>query len=93
VVAGFQGGRLFDSMATWLLERKTRRIPRLVNIVAHKSLLSAYGKGKRRVGFFDVLAASNDTASLENQQPPRTWGLVLLLVLGSCLATLGWVSL
>jgi MSHA biogenesis protein MshM len=93
VVAGFQGGRLFDSMATWLLERKTRRIPRLVNIVAHKSLLSAYGKGKRRVGFFDVLAASNDTASLENQQPPRTWALVLLLVLGSCLATLGWVSL
>src|SRR3954468_14586167 len=46
VVAGFQGGRLFDGMATWLLERKTRRVPRLVNIVAHKSLLSAYGKGK-----------------------------------------------
>jgi MSHA biogenesis protein MshM len=93
VVAGFQGGRLFDGMATWLLQRKTRRVPRLVNIVAHKSLLSAYGKGKRRVGFFDVLAASNDTASLETQRPSRMRNLLLLLVLGSCLATLGWVSL
>jgi MSHA biogenesis protein MshM len=93
VVAGFQGGRLFDGMATWLLERRTRRIPRLVNIVAHKSLLSAYGKGKRSVGFFDVLAATNDTSSLEGQGNPRMRGLLLLFLLGSCLATLGWVTL
>ena len=93
VVAGFKGGRLFDGMATWLLERRTRRIPRLVNIVAHKSLLSAYGKGKRSVGFFDVLAATNDTASLEVQGTPRMRGVLLLLLLGSCLATIGWVSL
>ncbi len=93
VVAGFQGGRLFDRPATWLLERRTRRVPRLVNIVAHKSLLSAYGKGKRTVGFFDVLAATNDTASLEVQRPPRRWGLLLLVVIGSSLATLGWMSL
>ena len=93
VVAGFQGGRLFDGMATWLLERRTRRIPRLVNIVAHKALLSAYGKGKRSVGFFDVLAATNDTASLEVQGTPRMRGVLLLLLLGSCLATIGWVSL
>ncbi|ROZ68585.1 ExeA family protein [Ramlibacter sp. WS9] len=93
VVAGFKGGRLFDSSATWLLERRTRRIPRLVNIVAHKSLLSAYGKGKRRVGFFDVLAATNDTASLEGNGTSGMRGVLLVLLLGSCLATLGWVSL
>ena len=93
VVAGFKGGRLFDSSATWLLERRTRRIPRLVNIVAHKSLLSAYGKGKRRVGFFDVLAATNDTASLEGIGTSGMRGVLLALLLGSCLATLGWVSL
>lgn len=93
VVAGFKGGRLFDSSATWLLERRTRRIPRLVNIVAHKSLLSAYGKGKRRVGFFDVLAATNDTASLERDRSSSMRGVLLALLLGSCLATLGWVSL
>ncbi len=93
VVAGFKGGRLFDRKATWLLERRTRRIPRLVNIIAHKSLLSAYGKGRRTVGFFDVLAATNDTASLEGVAPSRLRGFLLLLLLGSCLATLGWVSL
>ena len=93
VVAGYQGGRMFDGMASWLMDRRTRRIPRLVNIVAHKSLLSAYGKGKRRVGFFDVLAASNDTASLENLRPARKTSLVLLFLLGSSIATLGWISL
>jgi MSHA biogenesis protein MshM len=93
VVAGFKGGRLFDGVATWLLERRTRRIPRLVNIVAHKSLLSAYGKGKRSVGFFDVLAATNDTASLWGDGSSRVRGVLLLLLLGSCLATIGWVTL
>jgi MSHA biogenesis protein MshM len=95
VVAGFTGGRLFDGMATWLLERRTKRVPRLVNIVAHKSLLSAYGKGKRYVGFFDVLAASNDTASLERQghKGSRGVALVLMLLLGGALATFGWISL
>ena len=70
-------------------------MPRLVNIVAHKSLLSAYGKGKRSVGFFDVLAASNDTASLEKQgrKGPRGLSVFLLLLLGGCLATFGWISL
>lgn len=94
VVAGFQGGRLFDGMATWLLERRTKRVPRLVNIVAHKSMLSAYGKGKRTVGFFDVLAASNDTASLDAQRDPRTRNLGVILLLLLCgLATIGWISL
>ncbi len=66
VVAGHAGGRLFTPMAMWLLRRKTRRIPRLVNIVAHKSLLSAFGKGKHVVGFSDVLAAVRDTSSLRS---------------------------
>jgi MSHA biogenesis protein MshM len=93
VVAGFTGGRLFDGMATWLLERRTRRVPRLVNIVAHKSMLRAYGKGKRSVGFFDVLAASNDTASLHPNKVSRMRSLLLLLLLGGSIATLGWINL
>ena len=93
VVAGYQGGRLFDALGTWLLQRRTRRIPRLVNILAHKALLSAYGKGNRSVGFLDVLAASNDTASLRNAGSHGKRAAVLLLLLGSCMATFGWVVL
>jgi MSHA biogenesis protein MshM len=71
VVAGYQGGQLFDRFACWLIERTTHGVPRLVNVVAHKALLSAYGRGKRRVGLWDVLAASRDTASLEGVRSPH----------------------
>lgn len=89
-VAGYQGGRMFSPLAMWLMQRKTRRTPRLLNIVAHKALLSAYGKGKKSVGAFDVLAASNDTASLRGPRWSAMHGVLFLLLLGGCLAALGW---
>ncbi len=90
-VAGYRGGKLFTPLAMWLLQHKTKRIPRLVNILAHKAMLCAYGKGKRSVGLSDVLAASNDTASLRHTRPYQKLGVVLLILLGSCLAAFGWV--
>lgn len=93
VVAGYQGGNLFSGAARWLLKRTTRRIPRLVNIVAHKALLSAFGKGKSRVGVFDVLAASIDTSSLGRPRWPAGWRMGSMILLGCCLVTLGWASL
>jgi MSHA biogenesis protein MshM len=78
-VAGHQGSRMFTPSALWLLKRRTQCVPRLVNIVAHKSLLSAYGKGRKCVTYWDVLAAVNDTASLS---PTTSWlRLSILLVL------------
>ena len=93
MVAGYRGGRLFTPMALWLMQKKTRRIPRLLNIVAHKAMLSAYGKGKKSVGVFDVLAASNDTASLRVHRLFGMQGVLLLIVLGGSLAAYGWVYL
>ncbi|MEI8031167.1 MAG: AAA family ATPase [Comamonadaceae bacterium] len=93
MVAGYRGGRLFTPMALWLMQMKTKRIPRLLNIVAHKAMLSAYGKGNKSVGFFDVLAASNDTASLRGRRWFGLQGVLLLLVVGSCLTAFGWVHL
>jgi MSHA biogenesis protein MshM len=91
VVAGYQGGRLFTPFATRLLIRKTKRVPRLVNILAHKALLSAYGKGKRRVGFFDVLAASSDTASVQSPRWMNALTYALIVLVGSGIVRLGWV--
>jgi MSHA biogenesis protein MshM len=93
VVAGYRGGRLFTPSALWLLRHKTRRVPRLVNIVAHKAMLSAYGKGKKTVGMFDVLAASNDTASLRKPLWVRRLAFLLMMLAGSGLAGIGWVYL
>ena len=93
VVAGYKGGRLFSPMAMWTLQRKTRRVPRLVNIVAHKSLLSAYGKGKRNVGMLDVLAAANDTASLRSSPRRKALNYFLIVLAGGGIAGLGWMYL
>jgi MSHA biogenesis protein MshM len=93
VVAGYQGGRLFSPLALWVLHRTTGRVPRLVNIVSHKAMLSAFGKGKKMVGVSDVLAASNDTSSLRKRwRSGRTVVLALLLVAVS-VAAIGWMYL
>ena len=48
-VAGFDGARLFSRGAVARLYRASGGIPRLVNIMAHKSLMVAYGEGRQQV--------------------------------------------
>lgn len=62
-VAGYRGGRMFSPGSLRLLYVKSGGIPRLVNILAHKSLLAAYGKGLREVTLTEMSAAINDTKS------------------------------
>lgn len=69
-VAGHHGGPLFSRGALWQLKRSTGRVPRLVNIIAHKSLLAAYGKGHKLVTLGDVRAAVKDTSSLKHHRSP-----------------------
>ncbi|MDP1765399.1 MAG: AAA family ATPase [Methylotenera sp.] len=66
IIAGYQGSRIFSNVALALMYFKSNGVPRLVNILAHKSLLAAYGKGKHQVGFTDVFAAITDTRSIES---------------------------
>ena len=62
--AGYQGPRLFSKQAVRLLFMATRGVPRLANILAHKSLLAAYGEGARYIGARHVQLAIADTESL-----------------------------
>ncbi|MDP3086886.1 MAG: AAA family ATPase [Methylotenera sp.] len=66
VIAGYKGSRMFTSAALMLMYLKSRGVPRLVNILAHKALLSTYGKGKNQVRLADVIAAVADTKSIES---------------------------
>ncbi len=85
-VAGHRGHRMFTPPAMWLLKLRTRCVPRLVNIVAHKSLLSAYGRGSHSVTFWDVYAAVTDTASLRQSASKfRLFFLVWVLVCSASL--------
>jgi MSHA biogenesis protein MshM len=60
-IAGHSGDALFPPAVARVLHKVTRGVPRLINIVAHKSLLLAYGSGALRVEPAHVRAAAADT--------------------------------
>jgi MSHA biogenesis protein MshM len=60
--AGYEGGSLFTSRALHKLWFASRGIPRLVNILANKALLAAFGQGDGTVRLRHVRSAINDTA-------------------------------
>ena len=68
-VAGLEGGELFTHDAVRLLHRYSGGTPRLVNILAHKSLMLAFGEGALEIGPRQVKTAAADTPSA--RQPAR----------------------
>ena len=60
-VAGYHGGLLFGEDAARVMHRAARGLPRRINILAHKSLLVAYGQGAERISAGHVRAACDDT--------------------------------
>lgn len=64
---------LFTPLALWLLAKGSRGIPRLLNVMAHKSLLLAYGCGDYCVGTRYVARAIADT------EGSSRWGRFLAL--------------
>ncbi|NOQ42185.1 MAG: AAA family ATPase [Desulfuromusa sp.] len=64
-VAGFQGNNLFTPAAVRLLHKASNGVPRLINLLAHKALLVAYGKGGRKIDRNMIRAAVKDTSGLK----------------------------
>ncbi|PIE20538.1 MAG: AAA family ATPase [Neptuniibacter caesariensis] len=81
--AGFQGMSLFKRGAARKIAKASGGTPRLINILSHKALLAAYGKGDMQVDEDHVLRAIDDTQKLQKpkQRPPLTWGMVVVLLL------------
>jgi len=89
-VAGYNGWRVFHPASIRFLHVQSAGIPRLVNILAHKAMLSAYGKGRREVILADMKAAVLDTqASVRGQHPWATNFFKLWLALSAAGASLG----
>ncbi|MGB0665052.1 MAG: ExeA family protein [Pontibacterium sp.] len=61
--AGYTGEPLFSLAAVKALHQSSKGVPRLLNILGHKALLSAYGKGSTRVEADHVKAAIDDSSS------------------------------
>lgn len=70
-LAGYNGVPLFDAKAVKALWQASAGTPRLINILAHKSLMVAYGKGERRVTEAQVLNAVEDTEGVALPSPGK----------------------
>ena len=84
-VSGYRGAPLFTGRAMAMLWQASRGIPRLINILAHKCLMLAYGRGTRQIDRQLVRLAIRDTADARCVTPWRRW-----LLLGAALAYGVW---
>ncbi|MCK7544281.1 AAA family ATPase [Marinobacter bryozoorum] len=72
-LAGYNGADLFRPGALKIITRASGGIPRLVNVLAHKSLLAAWGQGDRQVERRHALSAVNDTESVRSPGLLARW--------------------
>lgn len=59
--AGYNGPFLFSKRALDLLYKTSEGIPRLINILCHKAMLAAFGKGERIIQVGHLRSAAEDT--------------------------------
>jgi len=86
-VAGYTGARLFARGAIARLYQASGGVPRLVNILAHKALMLAYGQGKQQVGSGHVGTAALDTVGARKRYWP---GLAVGGLLAGAVAGIAW---
>ena len=74
------GGTLFTWWAERALWRVSRGLPRLVNIIAAKAMMLAYGRGAHRITRHHVRVAARDTLAARHgiSASALAWGLALL---------------
>ncbi|HET9680357.1 MAG TPA: AAA family ATPase, partial [Gammaproteobacteria bacterium] len=60
-VAGYRGRPLFSVAALKIVRRASHGTPRLVNILCHKAMLAAYGRGQASIEAGHIRSAVRDT--------------------------------
>lgn len=76
-VAGYNEGQLFTKKAKNLLHRASNGVPRIVNVLSHKALLVAFGRGLRTIDHRAMRIAIADTDSIFIHK--KSWGYYLSL--------------
>ncbi len=90
--SGYSGGPVFTPGALKRLYRHSRGVPRMLNILCHKALLSAYARGQRLVTPRDIRRAAADTPAAAGTRPWR-WPLLGLIPLMLVAAVLVYLNL
>lgn len=66
-IAGLGNLNIFSKSAIKAMHHYSRGIPRLINILANKAMLSAYGKGHSSIGVKDVYLSALDTEDTDTK--------------------------
>ena len=78
-ISGYRGAPLFAGCGHAPAVARVARDPRLINILAQKCLMLAYGQGARQIDSRLVRLAIRDTDDASRFAPLRWWPLLLLL--------------
>ena len=89
LIAGYAGDRVFAPGAVKAIYRASRGVPRLINILANKAIMLAYGEGTRKVLARHARASASDTPSAFSLSRAWLW-LALACV---AFSSLGWAVL
>ena len=87
--AGYNGPFLFSKRALDLLYKTSNGVPRLVNILCHKALMVAFGKGERSVQVDHIRSAAEDTEGIEM---PRMNYMPAMMAFGCLVVGVGLVA-
>lgn len=90
IVAGRHAGDLFNAGAVRQLARYSGGVPRLLNILAHKALLDAFGRGDGQVTRRHVTRAVRDTDEARPASAFLPW--IAAALAGSAAGTGLWYS-
>ena len=91
-VAGYRGEPLFSRAAVRRLVHDSGGIPRLLNILANKALMAAYGEGRKQVTPRHVQRAMRDTDSVQPAPYSSRRRIVMLSLLLAAAVGLGLIQ-
>lgn len=82
----------FSPRAVGLLYDASAGVPRVANVIAHKALMLAYGKGLHRVDGREMRQAARDTLAAKSVSRAGHWALAGAALLAGAVAA-GWLYL
>lgn len=88
--SGYNGPPLFETRTLRSLHRKTRGVPRMINVLAHKALLSAFADKRRRITPTDINRAFRDSQPDDPRLQPWLAPSMAALAVGLLVAVSLW---
>ncbi|MFT6915241.1 MAG: MSHA biogenesis protein MshM [Motiliproteus sp.] len=90
-LAGYTGATLFNRKAINLLWEAAAGTPRLINILAHKAMMVAYGKGEHQITPAHIKRAVEDTDGVQLKSSAVTGGIAAVCLVALTIAA--WLVL